>query len=75
MLYRRLSRLYIRIFTDPMVGAALRFGCGARDGHRGAVAGLYSGFSILDISAFLMPSWKPSDLVLSHPPYYDYIVV
>jgi hypothetical protein len=72
--YREIfERLRPRVFTDPMVGSGTSVEV-AREMHIEAYGlDLRSRFNILK-QRILEVVQKPSDLVLSHPPYHDMIV-
>jgi hypothetical protein len=72
--YREIfERLRPRVFTDPMVGSGTSVEV-AREMHIKAYGlDLRSGFNILK-QRILEVVQKPSDSVLSHPPYHDMIV-
>lgn len=61
------------VFTDPMVGSGTSVAVAREMGIESYRLDLHSGFNILEHS-ILKTVGKPSDLVLSHPPYHDMVV-
>lgn len=61
------------VFTDPMVGSGTSVEVARETGIEAHGLDLHSGFNILKHS-ILEVIGKPSDLVLSHPPYHNMIV-
>jgi hypothetical protein len=71
--YQRLFEQFRpRVFTDPMVGSGTSVEVAREMGIETYGLDLHSGFNILKTS-ILETVGKPSDLVLSHPPYHDMI--
>ena len=71
--YKRIfEHLRPRVFTDPMVGSGTSVEVAREMGIEAYGLDLHSGFNILKTS-ILETVGKPSDLVLSHPPYHDLI--
>jgi hypothetical protein len=71
--YKRIfEHLHPRVFTDPMVGSGTSVEVAREMGIEAYGLDLHSGFNILKDS-ILKAVGKPSDLVLSHPPYHDMI--
>ena len=71
--YKRVfEHLRPRVFTDPMVGSGGSVDVAREMGIEVYGFDLHSGFNILKDS-ILETVGKPSDLVLSHPPYHDMI--
>lgn len=71
--YKRIfEHLRPRVFTDPMVGSGTSVEVAREMGIEAYGLDLHSGFNILKDS-ILKSVGKPSDLVLSHPPYHDMI--
>jgi hypothetical protein len=71
--YKRIfEHLRPRVFTDPMVGSGTSVEVAREMGIEAHGLDLHSGFNILKDS-ILKAVGKPSDLVLSHPPYHDLI--
>ena len=71
--YKRIFKhLRPRVFTDPMVGSDTSVEVAREMGIEAYGLDLHSGFNILTTS-ILATVGKPSDLVLSHPPYHDMI--
>ena len=71
--YKRIfEHLRPRVFTDPMVGSGTSVEVARGMGIEAHGLDLHSGFNILKDS-ILETVGKPSDLVLSHPPYHDMI--
>jgi hypothetical protein len=71
--YKRIfEHLRPRVFTDPMVGSGTSVEVAREMGIEAYGLDLHSGFNILTTS-ILATVGKPSDLVLSHPPYHDVI--
>jgi hypothetical protein len=69
--YKRLFEwLRPRVFTDPMVGSRTSVEVAREMEIEAYGLDLHSGFNILKTS-ILATMGKPSDLVLSHPPYHD----
>ena len=72
-MYKRIfEHLRPRVFTDPMVGSGTSVEVAREMGIEAHGLDLHSGFNILKDS-ILESVGKPSDLVLSHPPYHDMI--
>lgn len=72
--YREIfGRLRPRVFTDPMVGSGTSVQVTREMGIEAYGLDLHSGFNILT-QRILEVVKKPSDLVLSHPPYHDMII-
>ena len=72
--YQRIFQwLRPRVFTDPMVGSGTSVEVAREMGIEAYGLDLHSGFDILKDS-ILEAVGKPSDLVLSHPPYHNIIV-
>jgi hypothetical protein len=67
------EQLRPRVFTDPMVGSGTSVDVARGMGIEAHGLDLHSGFNVLAHS-ILERVGKPSDLVLSHPPYHDIIV-
>jgi hypothetical protein len=71
--YKRIfEHLRPRVFTDPMVGSGTSVEVAREMGIEAYGLDLHSGFNILKTS-ILETVGKPSDLVLSHPPYHGLI--
>jgi hypothetical protein len=71
--YKRIfEHLQPRVFTDPMMGSGTSVEVAREMGIEAHGLDLHSGFNILKDS-ILKAVGKPSDLVLSHPPYHDMI--
>jgi len=71
--YKRIFEyLRPRVFTDPMVGSGTSVEAAREMGIEAYGLDLHSGFNILKTS-ILETVGKPSNLVLSHPPYHDMI--
>jgi hypothetical protein len=66
--YRIFESLHPRVFTDPMVGGGTSVEVAREMGIEAHGFDLHSGFNILK-QRILDVVGKPSDLVLSHPPY------
>lgn len=62
-----------QVFTDPMVGSGTSVAVAREMGIEAHGLDLHSGFNILEHS-ILKTVGKPSDLVVSHPPYHNIIV-
>jgi len=72
--YKRIFEyLRPRVFTDPMVGSGTSVEVAREMGIESYGLDLHSGFNILEHS-ILETVGKPSDLVLSHPPYHNIVV-
>jgi hypothetical protein len=72
--YREIfERLHPRIFTDPMVGSGTSVEVAREMQIEAHGLDLHSGFNILK-QRILDVVGKPSDLVLSHPPYHNIVV-
>jgi hypothetical protein len=72
--YRRLfEMLHPRVFTDPMVGGGTSVEVARAMGIEAYGLDLHSGFNILR-QRILEAVGKPSDMVVSHPPYHNIIV-
>jgi hypothetical protein len=67
------ERLHPRVFTDPMVGSGTSVEVAREMGIEAHGLDLHSGFNILK-QRILEVVGKPSDLVLSHPPYHNMVV-
>ena len=67
------ERLHPRVFTDPMVGGGTSVDVARELGIEAHGLDLHSGFNILK-QRILDVVGKPSDLVLSHPPYHNIVV-
>jgi hypothetical protein len=67
------EKLTPRVFTDPMVGGGTSVEVARGMGIEAHGLDLHSGFNIL-AQRILDVVKKPSDLVLSHPPYHNIIV-
>jgi len=65
--------LHPRVFTDPMVGGGTSVEVAREMGIEAHGLDLHSGFNILK-QRILEAVGKPSDLVLSHPPYHNIVV-
>ena len=65
--------LHPRVFTDPMVGGGTSVEVAREMGIEAHGLDLHSGFNILK-QRILDAVGKPSDLVLSHPPYHNIVV-
>jgi len=61
------------VFTDPMVGGGTSVEVAREIGIEAHGLNLHSGFNILK-QRILEAVGKPSDLVLSHPPYHNIVV-
>ena len=61
------------VFTDPMVGSGTSIEVAEEMGIEAHGFDLQSGFNVLKDS-ILEAVGKPSDLVVSHPPYHDIVV-
>lgn len=71
--YKRIfEHLRPRVFTDPMVGSGTSVEVAREMGIEAYGLDLHSGFNILK-DPILKSVGKPSDLVLTHPPYHDMI--
>lgn len=62
-----------RVFTDPMVGGGTSVEVAHEMGIEAHGLDLHSGFNILK-QRIIEAVGKPSDLVLSHPPYHNIVV-
>jgi hypothetical protein len=72
--YREIfEALHPRVFTDPMVGGGTSVEVAREMGIEAHGLDLHSGFNILK-DRILDAVGKPSDLVLSHPPYHNIVV-
>ena len=72
--YKRIFEcLQPRVFTDPMVGSGTSVEVAREMEIESYGLDLHSGFNILEHST-LETVGKPSDLVLSHPPYHNMVV-
>jgi hypothetical protein len=72
--YREIfERLHPRVFTDPMVGGGTSVEVARAMGIEAYGLDLHSGFNILK-QRILEVVGKPSDLVLSHPPYHNIVI-
>ena len=72
--YKRIfEHLRPRVFTDPMAGSGTSVEVAREMDIEAYGLDLHSGFNILEHS-ILEVVGKPSDLVLSHPPYHDCVV-
>lgn len=73
-MYKRIFE-YLRplVFTDPMVGSGTSVEVACEMGIEAYGLDLHAGFNILEHS-ILEAVGKPSDLVLSHPPYHNIVV-
>ncbi len=72
--YRRLfEALQPQVFTDPTVGSGTSVEVARELGIEAYGLDLHSGFNILK-QRILEAVGKPSDLVISHPPYHNLIV-
>jgi hypothetical protein len=72
--YREIfERLHPRVFTDPMVGGGTSIEVAREMRIEAHGLDLHSGFNILK-QRILDVVGKPSDLVLSHPPYHNIVV-
>jgi hypothetical protein len=72
--YREIfEALHPRVFTDPMVGGGTSVEVAWEMGIEAHGLDLHSGFNILK-QRILDAVYKPSDLVLSHPPYHNIVV-
>jgi hypothetical protein len=72
--YREIfAALRPRVFTDPMVGSGTSVEVARELGIEAHGLDLHSGFNILK-DRIAEAVGKPSDLVLSHPPYHDIVV-
>jgi hypothetical protein len=67
------ERLHPRVFTDPMVGGGTSVEVAREMRIEAHGLDLHSGFNILK-QRILDVVGKPSDLVLSHPPYHNIVV-
>jgi hypothetical protein len=67
------EHLHPRVFTDPMVGGGTSLEVAREMGIEAHGLDLHSGFNILK-QRILEVVGKPSDLVLSHPPYHNIVV-
>lgn len=73
-IYRRIfEALQPKVFTDPMVGSGTSVEVARDLGIEAHGLDLHSGFNVLQ-QRILDTVGKPSDLVLSHPPYHNIIV-
>jgi len=73
-IYRQIFEfLHPRVFTDPMVGGGTSVEVAREMGIEAHGLDLHSDFNILK-QRILDVVGKPSDLVLSHPPYHNMIV-
>src|SRR5271163_2588418 len=72
--YREIfAALRPRVFTDPMVGSGTSVEVARELGIEAHGLDLHSGFNILK-DRIAEAVGKPSDLVLSHPPYHNIVV-
>jgi hypothetical protein len=72
--YREIfERVHPRVFTDPMVGSGTSVEVAREIGIEAYGLDLHSGFNILK-QRIVEVVGKPSDLVLSHPPYHNMVV-
>jgi hypothetical protein len=72
--YREIfAALHPRVFTDPMVGGGTSIEVAREMRIEAHGLDLHSGFNVLK-QRILDVVGKPSDLVLSHPPYHNIIV-
>jgi hypothetical protein len=72
--YREIfEALQPHVFTDPMVGGGTSVEVAREMGIEAHGLDLHSGFNILK-QGILETVGKPSDLVLSHPPYHNIVV-